>query len=320
MTGFNEPNNFVRQKSDKFSGETLTETLSNSFIRLCHQSSAKGDCIYFYIEYSCNGNPKFVNVKQPRLDQGVLFVLLNGNKRYSLRPQVVQSPSYRKEETFLNYVGRCETIYWTEYMAYELSENILHEMAIATTIELELTGGTVSRVLRANENELSFSIMAKALYNAVFDKSLFLEELQVEQKRVDEARKIQKEWKELETLCEEHNHKMGTIIGKKQCDRYTSVEEIIRKFGDYKSELYKHLNFCIPLYKKLYSHMHEYNIAFPNENISVRYGSYQEEEIRLNIQNLEEVRVQVHSSLVIKRVIIAASIVVGVILLFVLFS
>lgn len=319
---FTKPNCFVRQKSDKFSGGNFTETWSNGSICLRHQSSAKGDIIYFYLEYSRSGDPqsRFDNVEQPRLEMGELFILLNGNKRYSLMPQVVQPSSYRKETHHLDYVGCWDTVHWTEYMAYELSEDILREMANANTIELKVTGGTVSDVLYEHKDKISFSIMAKALYNAVFDNSLFLEELQKEQKRVEETHQIQKEWDELKDLCEKNMYDMGAFYGKKDCSFGTTTEEIIRKFGDYKSELYKHLNYCIPLYKKLYSHMHEFNTAFPNENISVEYGEGDEETIGQFVKKLEAVREQVNSSITTKRIIIIASIVVGVILLFVLFN
>ena len=249
-----------------------------------------------------------------------LFILLNGDKRYSLRPQVVKPSSYRKETHHLDYVGCWDTVHWTEYMAYELSEDILREMANATSIELKVTGGTVSEVIHEQKNNISFTMMAKALYSAVFDNSMSLEELQKEKMRVDDTRQIQKEWDELKDLCEKNMYDMGAFYGKEDCNFDTSAEEIIRKFGSYKSELYKHLNYCIPLYKKLYSHMHEFNTEFPNENISVEYGEGSEETIGQFIKKLETVRDQVNSSLATKRIIIVVSIVVAIIILFVLFS
>ncbi len=314
-------NDFVRQNSDKFSGQTLTRTWSNGPIRLCHQSSEGGDVIFLYLKYSRLGSPQFGGApKQPGLDKGELFILLNGNKRYSLQPHVLQPPSCEKDEQYFNSVGLVVEITWTECIAYELSKDILYEMVNATNIELKITGDSVSEVLEEHKDQISFIMMAKALYNAVFDNSMFLEDLQKEQKRVDGASKILKEWDELKDLCEKNRYKMGAFYGKEDCSFDTSAEEIIHKFGDYKAELYKQLNYCIPLYKKLHSHIYEFNTNFPNENISVEHGAGSEETIGQFIKTLEAVRNQVSFSVVTKRILIVTLIVVIFIILYLLFS
>lgn len=322
MTDFNEPNDFVTQTSDEFTGETLTKTDSNNSISLCHHSSPNGENIFFDLKF------KQIGGQQPRLDCGELFILLNGNKRFSAKP-IVDEPAYSKVIKSYDEIGNPYTyMEWYENMHYVITEENLRNMAYANSVKLKVTGATISKEIIESDNSISFLMMAKALYNAIFDNSLFVGDLEGEIKRIDdhedmliEKNKIRKEWDELHDLCRKENYDMWAFYGWKDCRFDTSVEEIIRKFGDDKSALYKQLNYCIPLYKKLHAHMHEFNTNFPNENIcAAYYGEGNEEQIGQFINKLETVREQVNSSITIKRIIIIASIVVGVILLFVLFS
>ena len=69
-------------------------------------------------------------------------------------------------------------------------------MAYATSIEIKVIGASVSKVLEENKVIPSFLIIAKALYNAIFDNSAFLEDLNKEKQRIKEA-KIEAELKEM---------------------------------------------------------------------------------------------------------------------------
>ena len=238
-------------------------------------------------------------------------MLLNGNKRYSLRPKINQPATYYENE-YIDWFGDLRKIVkWREYVYYEISEEILREMAYATSIEIKVTGASVSEVLKEDEETPSFLIIAKALYNVLFDNSVFKEDLKKEKQRIKEVRieeelkkmaeridedeegeedddeeykeirreakkrketdgriQIKREWKELGEKCEEHNSHMSEFIGC-GCSWETTEEEFIESFGKNPTELYNHLEFAIPLYDSLLSHMHEYNLKHPKSKVEI---------------------------------------------------
>ena len=177
---------FIHQSHDKFSSETVTTTdwsgNKDCSVRLRHFSSSKRDIIFLDLDFHQ------LNGTQPMLDQGKLFVLLNGSKRYTLTPNVSKPSTYEVRESRSWYDGREEEyVYWDEHMYYEITEDMLREMASAISIEMKVTGASVSKVIEGDEVRLSFIIMAKALYNAIFDNSSYNEELKKEKKRIKEA-------------------------------------------------------------------------------------------------------------------------------------
>ena len=177
---------FIHQSHDKFSSETVTTTdwsgNKDCSVRLRHFSSSKRDIIFLDLDFHQ------LNGTQPMLHQGKLFVLLNGSKRYTLTPNVRKPSTYEVRESRSWYDGREEEyVYWDEHMYYEITEDMLREMASAISIEMKVTGASVSKVIEGDEVRLSFIIMAKALYNAIFDNSSYNEELKKEKKRIKEA-------------------------------------------------------------------------------------------------------------------------------------
>lgn len=186
---------FIHQSHDKFSSETVTSTdwsgNKDCSVRLRHFSSSKRDIIFLDLDFH-----QFDGT-QPMLHQGKLFVLLNGSKRYTLTPNVRKPSTYEVRESRSWYDGREEEyVYWDEHMYYEITEDMLREMASAISIEMKVTGASVSKVIEGDEVRLSFIIMAKALYNAIFDNSAFLEDFNKEKQRIKEA-KIEAELKEM---------------------------------------------------------------------------------------------------------------------------
>lgn len=185
---------FVHQSHDKFEAATTTVTdyagESGSYIRLRQHSSPRGDSLYLDLEHQQRDGA------QPLLIEGELILLINGSKRYSLRPKVSKPATYYEDE-YVDWAGNlCKRLEWNEYVYYEISEEILREMAYATSIEIKVIGASVSKVLEENKVIPSFLIIAKALYNAIFDNSAFLEDLNKEKQRIKEA-KIEAELKEM---------------------------------------------------------------------------------------------------------------------------
>lgn len=373
-------NSFIKQTCDKITGEARTETIDirdkHCKIRLCHNSSSKGDFIFFELEFTREGD-------RPLLEQGQLFVLINGNKRYSLEPHIGM-PAACDEVHDFDYRGNpYSCLKWREYIYYIITEEQLREMANATNIEMKVLGGTVSEVIDDKngvykDSNISFLIMARAIYNAIFDNSIFNDELENEKNRLEEERlntlaksssyeeeeedededddddddeddddeedkdeesankiktgenekkqnptadaikSIKKEWAVLKKRCQERNDIIGAFIDEEECTWNTSVDGIIRKFGDDKSELYKHLNFCIPLYESLYTHMHEFNKAHPNTQINIDYCD--EKKVKKFLEKLKAVQEKIYPTILRKRILIASLIIGGIILLFILFS
>lgn len=191
---------FVHQSHDKFEAATTTVTdyagKSGSYIRLRQHSSPRGDSLYLDLKHQQRDGA------QPLLIEGELILLINGSKRYSLRPKVSKPATYYEDE-YVDWAGNlCERLEWNEYVYYEISEEILREMAYATSIEIKVIGASVSKVLEENKVIPSFLIIAKALYNAIFDNSAFLEDLNKEKQRIKEA-KIEAELKEMAEKIDE---------------------------------------------------------------------------------------------------------------------
>ena len=185
---------FVHQSHDKFEAATTTVTdyagESGSYIRLRQHSSPRGDSLCLDLEHRQRDGA------QPLLIEGELILLINGSKRYSLRPKVSKPATYYEDE-YVDWAGNlCTRLEWNEYVYYEISEEILREMAYATSIEIKVIGASVSKVLEESKVIPSFLIIAKALYNAIFDNSAFLEDLNKEKQRIKEA-KIEAELKKM---------------------------------------------------------------------------------------------------------------------------
>ena len=177
-------NSFVHQSHDKFWGATITVTefsgTKKQKVRLRHQSSSKGDFIYLDLEY------EQFNGQQPLLSTGELIILVNNSKRYSLRPQITKPATYYKSDSYT--LGYRETdITWKEYLYYDISEELLHEMVYAKSLEIKVIGASVSSILKEDAIRPSFIILAKALYNACIDNSMFNQDLQLEKKRIKDA-------------------------------------------------------------------------------------------------------------------------------------
>lgn len=324
---------FVHQSHDKFEAATTTVTdyagESGSYIRLRHHSSPQGDTFCVDLNYTQR------NDAQPLLIKGELILLLNDSKRYSLRPKVSKPATYYEDE-YVDWAGNlCKRLEWNEYVYYEISEEILREMAYATSIEIKVIGASVSKVLEENKVIPSFFIIAKALYNAIFDNSAFLEDLNKEKQRIKEAKieaelkemaekidddeedydedeedydeeymeirreakkrketdgriLVKREWKELEKKCEQHNSRMGAFVGR-GCTWDTKEPKFTEYFGKNPTELYNHLEFSIPLYESLLSHMHEYNLKHPKAKVEIDY-EVTEPEIRKFIAVLKQSR------------------------------
>ena len=321
---------FVHQSHDKFEAATTTVTdyagNSGSNIRLRHHSSPQGDTFCIDLNYTQR------NDAQPLLIKGELILLLNGSKRYSLRPKI-NKPSTYYEDEYVDYFGNlCKRIEWNEYVYYEISEEILREMAYATTIEIKVTGASVSIVLEEGEVTPSFLIIAKALYNAIFDNSAFKEDFKKEKQRIKEAKievelkemaenlddeddeddeedddeeymeirreakkrketdgriLVNREWKELKKKCEQHNSRMGAFVGR-GCSWDSTTKEFMERFCEEPSVLYHHLEYAIPLYESVLSHMHEYNLKHPKAEVEIDYET--EPEVRKFIAVLKQSR------------------------------
>ena len=204
---------FVHQSYDKFSSKTTTVTScagdGNCQVRLRHISSSEGEHILLDLEYR-------QDAPQPMLHQGNLFIVLSGKKRYTLTPHINQPARYTENE-YSNWSGINTIITWYESMYYELTKEMLLDMASATRIEMKVTGASASYVVKEKftgeeKEHISFLIMAKALYNAIFDKSAFNEDIEVLIQRIKEkkrkvARKVARKEQEKKQKTERREQK-----------------------------------------------------------------------------------------------------------------
>lgn len=273
---------FIFQSNDKFSTTNTVRTANAGnicqLISLRYHSSETGDAILLDLQYSGSGD-------QPHIDQGNLFLLINGTKRYSFVPHLNQPAS--ASENF-DFFGN-KYISWNESMYYEISEEILREMAYAYSVEFKVTGASVAREVKEDGERPSFIIIAKALYNAIFDNSAFIEDLENEKQRLEgakvEAELIEQEWKELKKKCEQHNSRMGAFVGR-GCSWDATTEKFIEKFGEEPGVLYHHLEYAIPLFESLLHHMNEYNSKYPKTKIKIDY--VEEEKVRKFVTVLKQ--------------------------------
>ena len=276
---------FIFHSNDKFSTTNTVWTANAGnicqLISLRYHSSETGDAILLDLQYSGSGD-------QPHIDQGNLFLLINGTKRYSFVPHLNQPAS--ASENF-DFFGN-KYISWNESVYYEISEEILREMAYAYSVEFKVTGASVAREVKEDGERPSFIIIAKALYNAIFDNSAFIEDLKNEKQRLEgakvEAELIEQEWKELKKKCEQHNSRMGAFVGR-GCSWDATTEKFIEKFGKEPGVLYHHLEYAIPLFESLLHHMNEYNSKYPKTKVEIDY-EVTEPEIRKFIAVLKQSR------------------------------
>lgn len=174
-------NELVKQSYDKFENVTTTKTVNASNrIGLRHVSSPVQEATFLDLEFHQVDGPP------PHLENGEIILLLNDTKRYSLKPNVSMPPTFSKDEYIDIFGHLAERIYWDEYIYYEISEELLREMAYATDIKIKLIGASVSMVLQDSPKQPSFKMLAKALYNAIYDSSIFNDEIQKECQRLSE--------------------------------------------------------------------------------------------------------------------------------------
>ena len=278
-------NSFIHQSNDKFSATKTVYTSEageswGSSISLRYHSSENGDAILIDLQYSDSGD-------QPHIDQGNLFLLINGTKRYSFVPHLNRPASAK--ECWSQFLGEYEYYTcWKEYVYYKISKDILREMAFASSVEFKVTGASVASEIKEDGERPSFIIIAKALYNAIFDNSAFIEDLEKEKQRLEgakvEAELIKQEWKELQEKCEQHNSHMRWFIGW-GVSWDTTEEKFMEEFGENPTELSNHLEFAIPLFESLLNHMHEYNEKYPKTKIEINY--VKEEKVRKFVEVLK---------------------------------
>lgn len=201
----------VHRSYDKFSSKTttVTENAGNytCHVRLRHISSSEGEHILLDLEYSQEG-------PQPMLHQGNLFIVLNGTKRYTLTPYINQPARYTESEHYSQWLGVSTRISWDESMYYELTKEMLLDMASATRIEMKVTGTSASYLLKERligTEHISFLIMAKALYNAIFDKSAFNEELKGAIQQINEKKQQAERREQKKKQQDEYREKIGTL-------------------------------------------------------------------------------------------------------------
>lgn len=275
---------FIFLSNDKFSTTNTVWTANTGnncqLISLRYHSSETGDAILLDLLYKGFGD-------QPHIDQGNLFLLINGTKRYSFVPHLNQPAS--ASENF-DYFGN-KYISWKESMYYEISEEILREMAYASSVEFKVTGASVNEEIEEDGDRPSFIIIAKALYNAIFDNSAFIEDLENEKQRLEgakvEAELIEQEWKELEMKCKKHNDSMGAFVGR-GVSWDDTTEKFMERFGEASVALYHHLEYAIPLFESLLHHMNEYNSKYPKTKIKIDY--VEEEKVRKFVTVLKQCR------------------------------
>jgi hypothetical protein len=217
-------NPFIHQSNDKFSTANTVCT-SNAgetgrLISLRYHSSENDDAILLDLLYEGFGN-------QPHIDQGNLFLLINGTKRYSFVPHINQPASSREFETFLYH----DTIItWEEYVYYEISKDILREMAYASSVEFKVTGASVNEEIEEDGDRPSFIIIAKALYNAIFDNSAFVEDLKNEKRRLEEEKQREEE-EEQRKEKEEQKRSVRLAQYRRRASVWENLNELIWSGG-----------------------------------------------------------------------------------------
>lgn len=218
-------NPYIHRSHDKFQGVTVTQTDTTrnrchppidiyAEVSLSHRSSSSDDSIYLHLTYFARDS------KKPDLALGELSLLLNGSKRYLLTPKI-RKESERIEE----YSGWA----WIEYIDYKLSKDILEDMVYAEKIEIKITGGATSYVLEKDgyhKTEIELSVLAKALYNAVFDESLFNDEIHNEVQRlklVEQERQQTEAAMKIERRIKERKRNIGKTMENLALSGYPSA-------------------------------------------------------------------------------------------------
>lgn len=241
----------VKQSYDKFENKAITQTVcvGNTLymeVNLHHYSSPKGDVDCIDVFYKYGGSDS-------RLIDGELILLINGSARHSIKPNYNVPPTW-------------DDGYWYQDMFYMLPDGLLHEMANASNLEIKVTGGAANLVLEDNKYP-TLLLLSKALYNAVYDSSAFNDEIEKarrnNQERKEKEQQIQKEWNELVEKCKDKSHASSIyLISVLDWNHPRDIKKKIEEYGTdkiYAKTFYDLLNFAIPLYEKLLTHMHEYN-------------------------------------------------------------
>lgn len=313
---------YIHRSHDKFEGATITYTDTTRYafdkVYLSHRSTPNGDSIYLHLEYVVTCGTVYGQAKKPGLLLGNLILLLNGTKRYSLQPQMRKDAEYFEDIAYSS---------WHEYMDYELTQDMLLNMAYAKKIGIKVSGSTTSSVLKKSgtdydKEEISLSVLAKSLYNAIFDKSLFVEEIQNEVQRIETAKqqRLQKARaeepfkEEIAKLIKQCNSHLGSVGCFLDHGVWVSdnEEKIINRFkgwghdSDY-VELHNHFAYAIPLFEALLKHLHEYNST--NENnmkVTIYYSTFTEEKLRDFINLLKSTKKKLYPIVIKRKMVIIA--------------
>ncbi len=174
---------FVYKKYDKFKNKTVTEThysideIGTCKINFRHISSPKVDALVMDIYFE-----HFRSYFE--LQSGNVILRINNTRNYKLLPH----ESYRKKELITPIPGEYFEPYTLNIESdwYDISVELLKDIADASSIELQINGYSSSYTFTPNEDSLSLQTIAKAIYNAIFDGNAYKEELlQIEASQLD---------------------------------------------------------------------------------------------------------------------------------------
>lgn len=194
----------ISREHDKFSGITKTTTKEFSWggaeFSLHHVSNIDGESLSLNVHCSHNGpdfNDQDLNLYM-YLDFGELILNINHTKNIVLKPIDAQ----RTRRLF-----RCIDIYhyiYEEIASYSLTKEQLQMLCSAESIEYKLTGNGSPIVCeeqpeRKDDNlgmtyfpniaiwlNFPFQLYAKALYNAIYDQSAYIQELKAADRKVSQ--------------------------------------------------------------------------------------------------------------------------------------
>ena len=183
----------IKQKTDKFSNKTTTETsavydagLYPAFkIIFRHISTSRIDSIVMDIEYSHT----YAVAEYLNLRFGKVVLRLNNKKNYTLIPH----ENYTKEKNYYNILNTIDCVNVKESCWYDINPKLLKEIADASDVELKIYGGNeVNYFHEVGKDSISLQTAAQAMYDCIYHSKEYEHSINAYVGKIDDYKRTKK--------------------------------------------------------------------------------------------------------------------------------